>query len=198
MHNNPELTVIDPLTKDLGDGPENIKVIKNWMPEEHIKTLLDYTLLSTGQRDLQSEMKYQKAFYDRELAKSYEHLMRAEATRLYGREFKRDTTVDFNGRREEVGEHTDFIEPQFYDPLVPKNPAHYDYGWSGHLSIIVYLNDDFEGGEIVFPQHDISIKPEAGLFIAFPGNVNYKHLVNSFSGNKRCTISLWTRFKDFR
>ena len=197
LYNNPEDTVIDSLTKSLGSGPENIKIIKNWMPEKDIKTFLEYTRLISNQSSIEEEIRYQKAYYERELAKAYEHLMRAEATSLYNREFLKDRTVDFNGRTEEVENHTDFIKPQFYDPLILK-PENKNYGWSGHLSTIVYLNNDFEGGEIYFPQHEILIKPEPGLFVAFPGNTNYFHSVKSFKGNKRCTISLWTQFKDFR
>jgi 2OG-Fe(II) oxygenase superfamily len=198
MHDNQHGTIIDELTNQLGSDQNNIKVIKNWMPEKDINTFLDYVLLYNGKRDQLQDIRFRNAFYQRELARTYEHLMRAEAMRLYQRDFKSDRTIDFNSREEEVGLHTDFIQPQFYDPLDPENLKNPNYGWSGHLSIIVYLNDDFEGGEICFPQHNLEIKPEKGMFISFPGNTNYRHLIKPFNGNKRCTISLWTQFKDFK
>jgi hypothetical protein len=33
--------------------------------------------------------------------------------------------------------------------------------------MVMYLNDDYEGGEIDFPDHGISIKPEAGSIVVF-------------------------------
>jgi len=35
------------------------------------------------------------------------------------------------------------------------------------VSMVVYLNDDYEGGEIEFPDHRISLKPEAGSVVVF-------------------------------
>jgi len=36
-------------------------------------------------------------------------------------------------------------------------------------TIICYLNDDYEGGEIYFKNKDVLIKPQAGSLIIFPG-----------------------------
>jgi Rps23 Pro-64 3,4-dihydroxylase Tpa1-like proline 4-hydroxylase len=35
------------------------------------------------------------------------------------------------------------------------------------VSMVMYLNDDYEGGEIEFPNHGISLKPEAGSVVVF-------------------------------
>ena len=35
------------------------------------------------------------------------------------------------------------------------------------VSMVMYLNDDYEGGEIEFPDHGISLKPEAGSVVVF-------------------------------
>jgi predicted 2-oxoglutarate/Fe(II)-dependent dioxygenase YbiX len=35
------------------------------------------------------------------------------------------------------------------------------------VSMVIYLNDDYEGGEIDFPDHGISLKPEAGSVVVF-------------------------------
>lgn len=40
---------------------------------------------------------------------------------------------------------------------------------------LLYLNDDYEGGEIYFPQYDLHIKPESGDLIFFPGTHRYMH-----------------------
>lgn len=35
------------------------------------------------------------------------------------------------------------------------------------VSMVMYLNDDYEGGEIEFPDHGILLKPEAGSVVVF-------------------------------
>jgi predicted 2-oxoglutarate/Fe(II)-dependent dioxygenase YbiX len=55
------------------------------------------------------------------------------------------------------------------------------------MSSVLYYNDDFDGGELYFPQHDIQIKPEPGLCVMFPGDINYIHGVTQVSNGVRYT-----------
>ena len=41
------------------------------------------------------------------------------------------------------------------------------------LSLVLFLNDDFEGGEFYFPCLKIKITPEPGLLVCFPSNHHY-------------------------
>lgn len=52
-----------------------------------------------------------------------------------------------------------------------------DYQKHQHIVCMYYVNDDYEGGEIVFPDYDIKIKPKANSLVMFPGNENYLHEV---------------------
>jgi len=66
--------------------------------------------------------------------------------------------------------------------------------YDGHttlaFSMIVYLNDDYEGGEIEFPNQGVSIKPQEGSLIVFPSNEPYLHKVNEVLSGKRYTSHL--------
>jgi hypothetical protein len=42
-------------------------------------------------------------------------------------------------------------------------------------TIVVYLNDDYEGGELYFNDLDIKIKPQAGSIIMYPSSTPYSH-----------------------
>lgn len=42
-------------------------------------------------------------------------------------------------------------------------------------SIVLYLNDDFEGGEVIFRHHNVRIKPEPGSLLMFPSVKPYYH-----------------------
>lgn len=44
-----------------------------------------------------------------------------------------------------------------------------------YLSCIFYLNDDYEGGELLFRLQDLNIKPEAGSVVIFPSVAPFFH-----------------------
>ena len=58
-----------------------------------------------------------------------------------------------------MGSHVDFNEDNYYLAY----------------TIVVYLNDDYEGGELYFNDLDITIKPEAGSVIMYPSSAPYSH-----------------------
>tara|TARA_Y100000389_G_C17450864_1_gene514695 strand:- start:1512 stop:2096 length:585 start_codon:yes stop_codon:yes gene_type:complete len=58
-------------------------------------------------------------------------------------------------------------------------------------SVIFYLNDDYEGGEIYFPDHDIEISPKKGMAVVFPSNGDYNHGVKEIKNSQRFTIPVW-------
>lgn len=71
-------------------------------------------------------------------------------------------------------------------------PAHQDQGVSSRvLSSVMYLNDDYEGGEIKFPNSNISFKPEAGSVIFFPSNFLYVHEVAPITSGSRYSMPHW-------
>jgi predicted 2-oxoglutarate/Fe(II)-dependent dioxygenase YbiX len=43
------------------------------------------------------------------------------------------------------------------------------------LSAVLYLNDDYEGGELHFPRQGLTYNPKAGSLVLFPSNYCYPH-----------------------
>ena len=66
------------------------------------------------------------------------------------------------------------------------------------LSMVFYLNDDFEGGDFIFPDLKIRIRPEPGMLICFPSNRHYKHGVEPVTKGKRYSIVCWAQVKGFK
>ena len=67
-----------------------------------------------------------------------------------------------------------------------------DFPWYD-LAGLFYFNDDYEGGELYFPQHGIEFKPVAGAAYFFPGDRNYTHGVRPVkSGNRFTSPFFWT------
>lgn len=51
--------------------------------------------------------------------------------------------------------------------------------------IVIFITDDFDGGEIVYVNKGISIKPKAGSLLVHPGDIEYSHAVNKFYNGER-------------
>lgn len=60
------------------------------------------------------------------------------------------------------------------------------------LSIIINLNEDYDGGEFNFPKQNVKIKLKNGEAICFPPYWTHPHEVSSVSfGEYRYTINTW-------
>ena len=60
----------------------------------------------------------------------------------------------------------------------------------------LYLNDDIEGGELYFPDHNVSIKPKTGLLAAFDGGHKNQHGVTLIKSGTRYTIGQFWDYEE--
>jgi hypothetical protein len=65
------------------------------------------------------------------------------------------------------------------------------------ISLVFYLNDDFEGGDFVFPELKVRVRPEPGMMICFPSNHHYMHGVEPVTKGKRYSIVSWATVRGF-
>lgn len=61
------------------------------------------------------------------------------------------------------------------------------------LSLVCFLNDGFQGGELTFPDFDLTLRPQAGTLVCFPSDHNYIHGVQPVSSGDRYTLVTWMR-----
>lgn len=67
-----------------------------------------------------------------------------------------------------------------------------DFPWYD-IAGLFYINDDYEGGELYFPNQGIQFKPRAGSAYFFPGDMNYIHGVSEIKSGIRYTVPFfWT------
>ena len=64
------------------------------------------------------------------------------------------------------------------------------------VSVIVYLNDDFVGGEIEFPGFNLLHKPKAGDVLFFPSSYAYNHNIKEVTEGTRYAIVNWYSYPD--
>jgi hypothetical protein len=72
--------------------------------------------------------------------------------------------------------------------------VHTDHGFSYTCTVssCMYLNDDYEGGELWFPYLDISFKPQYGDIVLFPSTYIYAHAAKPvLSGVKYSAVTMF-------
>jgi hypothetical protein len=77
------------------------------------------------------------------------------------------------------------------DGIVDETQEEYKIDQIRSVTIIIALNSDYEGGEICFPKHKVSLKLKAGEAIVFPPTWSHPHYTNDLNGTFRYTISTW-------
>ena len=79
--------------------------------------------------------------------------------------------------------------------------THSDYFPNGyasrrHLTGVFFLSNVSEGGELVFPQQNLEIKPKRGKLVIFPsGWTHAHHTMPVLSDDLRYVFQLWWSFE---
>ena len=63
------------------------------------------------------------------------------------------------------------------------------------ISLLFYLNEEFGGGELEFPELGLTIKPKKGMMIAFPSYKEFVHKVHPVTWGHRYTLVSWVGTK---
>lgn len=65
------------------------------------------------------------------------------------------------------------------------------FGLPRQFTVLMYLNDNFEGGYTDFLYQQLSIKPEAGMMIIYPCNMSHMHRGGIVLKGTKYIISSW-------
>ena len=82
-------------------------------------------------------------------------------------------------------------EPPGNEPLIWRKSTDRD------LSTVLFLNDNFEGGDFVFPELRVRVRPEPGMLVCFPSTHEYLHGVEPVTKGTRYSIVNWMTVKGF-
>jgi acyl-CoA synthetase (AMP-forming)/AMP-acid ligase II len=171
----------------IGDSPENIKVVQNFITKEEIDYLLNNietrpSITFVSQKDHDGNALTHMTKYNgildtyRIVERCIEAISDAYGIAKEKIQVKQDTLSVVK-----------WTEGTYLDLHVD------DLGYvtDNHLPVHIYLNDNYEGGEIKFATHDLSFKPNVGEFIVFPGNMHYPHEVTKVLSGVRYTLPIW-------
>jgi predicted 2-oxoglutarate/Fe(II)-dependent dioxygenase YbiX len=59
------------------------------------------------------------------------------------------------------------------------------------VSAIIYLNNEFEGGEVEFVNFGVKIKPQPGMLLLFPSNYPYTHIAHPVTSGTKYALVTW-------
>jgi hypothetical protein len=169
----------------VGNSSENIKLIPNFLSNDEIKYLLDNV-------DENRKVSFESQKDDSDNALNWMHIYTGIEDRF-----------DIKGRIA-----SEIVKAYSFNRIKPKEPQlsvakwetgtklnlHVDdlgYVTDNHIPTLIYLNDDYEGGEISFAIHNITIKPKIGDLLIFPGNMHYAHEVKEVLSGTRYTLPIW-------
>ena len=89
------------------------------------------------------------------------------------------------GRGGRHGRHADNCRQNEHGDWVANHTPQRD------VSAIYYLNDAFEGGEIVFELQQLVVKPRRGLLLAFPSDADHVHEILPVRSGVRYSMPIW-------
>ncbi len=77
---------------------------------------------------------------------------------------------------------------------------HHEKSWirtnRRELSFLIYLNDDFTGGDLDFPNFNFQYKPKKGDFLCFPSDHRFMHQALPTITGTRYAIVTWAMIED--
>jgi hypothetical protein len=163
---------------NLGNSVNNIKITENVLSKEEHKKLLDYAesvdywhTQPWGVKTLSPSKQPEEIvlILDKVFMLAHESCINFYDVKLYDFDKRAVPLVKFE-KNYKMNEHADT---------------------TGDFAAIYYLNDDYEGGEINFMDHNIKIKPKSNSFVTFPSNEDYWHEVLENTGKERYSATRW-------
>ena len=191
--------------EEFGNSLDNIKMSYNFMSQEDLKSVKQF--LDEASNTISEDMHLKEVVHFpvpdaiRQIIQKYDRLVIEKAEELYGRKFIDGQNI-FRCTIHKIGSwshpHTDILEVGM-EPQKPDSPEFIGWrdAWDGYLACNIYINDNYEGGEVYFPERDYSFKPVENQLVMWAGNKYFIHGVKDPLTANRYTLTRWIKFADF-
>ena len=186
------------------DTPDELLVVREFLSREQCSELIELA------RRLRSEEAEISVARDGERGLLRRRSARRITTTI--KTFERPeafTTIVARGLREHVepryGVRIEWFE--WPDVLLYRPGGHYDLHTDADLrdpetgrwrrvtdrdfSLLIYLNDDFTGGNLELPDRGETVRPQAGMLVAFPSDHRFSHAALPVESGNRYVIVSW-------
>ena len=176
--------------------PSNIVIKENFISIEHLAEIMDYCKSAEhweSRSPLGSDSIHMPEFIEKNSPKVFSIMQQYVDNVQYEVEYK------FGRKLEKTQPGIRKWYPGEYQDLHADGET--SSGWPGYNYIvdygsIIYLNEEYEGGELFFPKYDLCIKPNPGTLVFFPSTNMYAHGVTEITDGARYTSPhFWTPVK---
>lgn len=173
---------------------EGIKVVKDFVDPKRAKALIQF-LESHGEPTSFKETRFVRHIGDEKVREIIEDI-RDRTLEVMKEYFAEQELKIVKLRREH---NTQLVRFSGEESL----PSHVDMKrkskWTPSISAIAYLNDNYGGGELVFGEAKIEIKPIAYSLIIFPSDMPHEtrrnYPIDNLEYNYRCSVPMFFTFK---
>jgi hypothetical protein len=172
---------------------ENIIIIKNFISKEECDLIIksaescsqsDWDIYTNSKRDSRNE--WSDRILDFKKAKNFDDSTKKIIDEIFLKlQFLLNIHYKFNYQYSEMF-------AIYRTKINQRMKVHYDQGGDSKVKYgaVLYLNDDYEGGEIYYPNVNIKIKPQCGDLVIHPTDLKYSHGVKTVkNGIRYCTTT---------
>jgi len=188
-------------------NPDRIRVVEKFVPPEICAEIIRSVDPATLEDAIIGEEDHPSApvRVDKRARNALVHNINAVASQV-NREMQRivDELVEpFYGMRIDYWENPGILvypPGGFYVPhndgeSVVHDPERYVWEWQRiidrDISVVWYLNEDFDGGELEFPNFQVSVRPLTGMVVTFPSTHEYAHAAKPVTRGTRFAVATW-------
>jgi hypothetical protein len=161
----------------------NIRIVKSFMGEKDSQVLHEYLQMIDDQfkdfGNTEKEFKFYADIQDSEIS---------ELINFYGKRVLEFVRNHYEGPFDEYDQSKTHIA-RFEEGHGMHE--HFDSTKPNDIATLIYINSNYEGGELFFTDHDVLIKPEPGDLVCFPDTPEFVHGVKPIVGGIRYTIPRW-------
>lgn len=188
---NESMLVLDEVTKYVGKGSSSIKIIKKFASEN------DLYMLNKLCDFYYKNDKFNKVSEAESIIYKYKDKIKNTAEEQFGFKLEHDDLAnELNLKSNYLNGRRPYFATDIHTDLLIDKEKNMKYIWSGHISNLLYLNNNYDGGELYFPEHEIRIKPEPGMLVSFPGNWYNRHAILPAS-DYRYAINMFLKISNF-
>lgn len=174
----------------IGNSHENIVIYYDILEKEDLETVLAFckTAEFSGDNEDESAEWYNRTLYAEDVPENIYKIM----SKVY--DFAEEHLQKLYDVKLDPWE-TDsfaFLIWRPGDAMVEHVPE-----WSVHhhnICTTFYINDDYEGGEIKFPEHELKVGVSSNSLLSFPGNESYRNFMDEVKKENKYTANLCFKF----
>lgn len=201
-----------------GTDKDAIEITENFLDEEDLKAIYEYAKIANTDYQGGPKGKLKNRIHEAEVFRAAnEELYNLFKTKYYAKvrsmledkhKLKLSEAFKCNGQHSNtakdlvnkinymaiVSQCGCMSESQPYIAVWREGDDQQDHVDNNEFTALIYINDDYEGGEINFIEQEISLRPKAGTLIVWPGYI--EHSVNAVTAGTRYTMPMFLKAVD--